>query len=1038
MNLHPHRSLHWQLERFARVAVALSILFLTAHAEHLPIKTYSVADGLLRDNVSRIKQDSRGFMWFCTVDGISRFDGYAFANFTTDDGLPDRHVNDFLETKGGAIYLATDAGVAKLNPTGLASSKETPLFKVILPANPKSKEITVLFQDHRDRVWVGTQSGIYKLNELDELDPFDLGIPLVGTPEIQINAIIEDRSGALWLATEDSGLFRILPNGDVEQFNKSNGLPDISVSAVMQDKNGHIWVGLRQHYVAGLLMLVPEPAKDQNIVERYYTTKDGLPADWILNLFETSDGKIFVGTIKGLCEWQVDGSAGCKTYTKKNDLCDEEAWSVAEDNGNGIWIGTRCGLKKWTPYGFTAYTEADGMGHSFINSIFENTAGELFATFNNGVEQRTVSRFDSERFELIKPYFPPNAGFGWGMKQTVRQDSEGDWWFPTIKGVYRFPRPRRFEDLSTSTPVFIDVGSKSTEVFRIFEDSRGDIWFSTLGAVFELWRWERASDSWRNLTLEVNFGRYRIGSAFVEDKAGNLWIGTGTDRDDAALIRYRDGRFEVFEQSENPLLAGWIRDLFVDSEGRLWIADTASGVLRIDDVNAETLNFTRYTTAEGLSSNGSYCLTEDAFGRIYVGSGRGLDRLTPETGVIENFTTADGLPSSNVEIAYRDRRNDLWFGTSNGLARFSPEPNRVRHAPNAFITGVRVNGEPIAVSLFGETAIAPLNLDADHRQITVDFIGLGSSPGEKLQYEYRFGDVDWAPTKERTVNFANLGSGDYRFEVRARTSDRIYSQPATVAFRIAAPIWLKWWFIAAMFCIAILVFYAFYRVRLSRLLEVANMRTRIATDLHDDIGANLTKISILSEVAQQQFGKNSGENGPSTTSSLLGSVADISRESVSSMGDIVWAINPKKDSLLDLTRRMRQHAEEIFERSEIELEFKAPSPDLDFKLDADSRRNIYLIFKESVNNIVRHARASHVRIDFAVVDGELILKISDDGLGFDMTQEFDGNGLLNMRKRADDCGGRLSIDSIHEQGTTLILQVKPRTASWKWNALSRH
>lgn len=943
--------------------------------------------------------------------------------------MPDRHVNDFLETRDGAIYIATDGGIAKLNPTGVAASNENPLFTVIVPEYLKSKKFTVLFDDGDGRVLAGTSDGLFRLSGSGQLESVDLGTPTTGIPEIQINDIIKDRRGAVWLATEENGLFRIRADGAVEQFTVADGLPDIVISSLHEDKTGRLWVGLRQHYSAGLLLLVPEPLKGRNIVERHYTTKDGLPADWVLDLFESSDGRFWIGTIKGLCEWQGGGPSVCKTYTKENDLCDEEIWNVAEDTGKSLWIGSRCGLKRWTPYGFTSYSEADGMGYSFINSVFENADGELFASFNSGAGPRTVSRFDGERFELVTPNFPRQSVFGWGWKQTVFQDVAGDWWFPAIQGIYRFSRPSQFPDLARSVSQTIPIGTTPAEVFRIFEDSHGDVWVTTLGNAFELWRWDRLSDTWKNLTSEVGFGRYRIGSAFVEDKAGNLWIGTGTDRDDAALVRYRDGRFTIFPQSSNPLLAGWMRDLLVDSKGRLWIADTASGVLRLDDVNADTLSFTRYTIAEGLSSNGSYCLTEDEFGRIYIGSGRGLDRLTPDTGVIENFTTADGLPSSDIEVAYRDRRNDLWFGTSNGLARFTPEPIGVRQQPKAFITGLRVNGESRNVSLLGETDIPTLELDSDHRQITVDYIGLGSSLGEKLEYEYRFGDVDWTATKESTVNFANLAPGDYRFEVRARTSDRMYSAPAAAGFSIAAPLWQKSWFIAAMLGLTVLVIYGFYRFRLARLLEVANMRTRIATDLHDDIGANLTKISILSEVAQQR----ANSDDPNGTSGLLGSVAEISRESVSAMGDIVWAINPKKDSLLDLTRRMRQHAEEILEQSEIGLEFNATAPERDLKLDADSRRNIYLVFKEAVNNIVRHSDARRVTIDFALVIHELVLRISDDGDGFDTSKEVDGNGLLNMHKRAADCNGELSLRSVRGEGTTLTLRVTPRSSVWGWN-----
>lgn len=210
------------------------------------------------------------------------------------------------------------------------------------------------------------------------------------------------------------------------------------------------------------------------------------------------------------------------------------------------------------------------------------------------------------------------------------------------------------------------------------------------------------------------------------------------------------------------------------------------------------------------------------------------------------------------------------------------------------------------------------------------------------------------------------------------------------------------------------------------------MRTRIATDLHDDIGANLTKISILSEVAQQRFKQESTGESVNGTSNILGSVADISRESVSAMGDIVWAINPERDSLLDLTRRMRQHAEEIFERREIDLEFNATAHSRELKLDADTRRNVYLIFKEAVTNVVRHSEARAVVIEFAMHAGGLILRITDNGKGFVTDAEAEGNGLLNMHRRAEDIGGTLSVDSVKGEGTSVALHVILKSSGWMW------
>lgn len=988
-----------------------------ALAERLPIKTYTVAEGLLRDTVRKIKQDSRGFLWFCTGEGISRFDGYAFRNFTTDDGLPDRHANDFLETDKGEIWIATDNGLAKLNPTGIPQSIENPLFTRLVPDNPKAKGIQVLFEDESGLVWIGTTDGLYKLNEGGQLIAVDLGNPAAASQMLPISAIIKDRNGAMWIGA-GNGIRRLLVNGQIDHFSDKNGLPDGNVSVLYEDNNGRVWAGYRPGGIAGLVLFVAEPLAGQNVVERHYTEKDGLPRDWVTDVRETSDGKFWVGTTGGLCEWRAGQTPVCKTYLAKNDLCDRDVWSVIEDKDKNLWIGSHCGAKKWSRYGFTTYTHADGTGYPLANSIFENADGNLFVSFNTG-SKRTVSRFDGEGFKLVEPSFPPDIDyFGWGWKQTVLEDSSGSWWFPTGGALFRFSQPIKFENLSRTTPQKIEIGGKRTEVFRAFEDSRGDLWIATTGRGNELWRWDRASDIWQDVTRETGLSDYRVGTSFVEDRVGNLWIGTGSDQDNTALIRYRDGKFTVFAQADNQLLSGWLRDLLVDRDGRLWIASTGAGLLRLDDVNAERLSFVKYTPMEGLSSIAISCVTDDAFGRIYVGTGRGLDRLEPETGQVENFTTADGLPNSYIEVAFRARNNALWFGTGNGLARLVPEPQRDREPPNIFITGLRIGGEPLAISILGESAIPALDLNADQRQVTVDFLGLGASLGEKLKYEYRLNESDWTASVERTVNFANLASGNYQFEVRAITADRIYSNPATFAFRVAAPLWQRWWFLAGLLTLTIFLIYVFYRYRLTRLLEVERIRTRIATDLHDDIGSNLTRIALLSEVANQQatMGGNRKQN-------VLPSIADIARESVASMNDIVWAISPGHDSLLDLTRRMRRHAEEVFSFREIDLEFNAPFSDTDLKLNVSVRRDLLLIFKEAVNNVAKHAGCTSVRIDLRREDSLLKLLISDNGGGFEKAEKTDGQGLRSMARRAAAHGGRLKITSDRSTGTSIELEL---------------
>lgn len=1001
------------------------IFSLAATAERLPVKTYTVADGLQRDLVSRIRQDSRGFLWFCTGEGISRFDGVGMTNFTVSDGLPNRVVNDFLETKNGTIYIATGKGLARLNPRG---SKGNSLFTTFLPENPKSEKILVLYQDLKNQIWVGTSDGLYKLVETDvsvSFEPVTLGESLEGfggavfvpNPNtLYINAILETKNGALWIGTFGSGLFRLSPNGAVKRFHAdADGFGDNKITALMETRDGRLWMGMRNDEEGGVCILDAEATEKP--VRNCFLTRDGLPANRIRDLFESGDGVVWLATTGGLCRWNEGGEKVCKTYTEKNDLC-EDVYTIVEDKDGNLWTGSTCGAKKIARYGFTNYTDADGLDKNQVNAMFENSKGELFATSfpKNG---RVISRFDGEKFTSLTLNLPDYVNYhGYGWQQTVWQDSRGAWWIPTGYALFRSPDNTSFENLGNAPLEKQETGAKGIEAFRVFEDSRGDIWMATTGFYNELFRWDRARNVWQDLSAETGISASRIGTAFEEDRHGNVWIGASSDYGDGALIRYRNGEFRIFTRTQGAP-SGWTSDLFLDSRGRLWIATNENGLLRLDDTNANQPEFIEYTPADGLTSLTTNCVTEDEFGRIYIGTWRGIDRLTPETGQVENFSTAAGLSGGYIESAYRDRRNDLWFMTGKVLARFQPEPVRPRQPPNILITGLRVNGETQTVSILGETTVPALDLNSDKRQITVDFLGLGTSLGEDLHYEYRLNEADWTATDERTVNFANLSSGEYKFEVRAAAAEKNYSlQPAVVNFRIAAPVWRRWWFVAGMLALTVLLIYTFYRYRLNKLLEIERTRTRIATDLHDDIGANLSKISLLSDIVNMQM-----EGGNSDSKRMLTTIAEVSRSSVASMRDIVWAINPHRDSVLEMTRKMRQYAEETFVPNNISLKFDAPEDGANTRLSMDVRRELFLIFKEAVNNAARHSDCSRIEIEFRVSHGRIFLQIADNGRGFDVADEFDGNGLSNIKTRAEKIGGRFEIESAPGRGTLVQINI---------------
>jgi signal transduction histidine kinase len=360
------------------------------------------------------------------------------------------------------------------------------------------------------------------------------------------------------------------------------------------------------------------------------------------------------------------------------------------------------------------------------------------------------------------------------------------------------------------------------------------------------------------------------------------------------------------------------------------------------------------------------------------------------------------------------------------------------------IDGLQIAGVRQPVSDLGETEIGNLRLSHTQNQVQIDFLGLGFGAGELLRYQYKLegagGIVDWsAPSDARSVTFANLSPGSYRFLVRAVNTDGDASdKPASVAFQILRPVWLRPWFLLLAALLVGGLIFAVARYRLTRLVELERVRTRIATDLHDDIGSSLSQIAILSEVVSQRVPQ---DNAP--VIEPLSMIAGTSREMVDSMSDIVWAINPQRDHLSDLTQRMRRFASDILSARDINFRFRAPAAEKDIRLGADLRREVYLIFKECVNNLVKHSGCTEAELELRIVHGWIVLRIGDDGRGFDTgataassggnssnggngVASLGGHGLGSMRRRASALGGTFEVKSAPGRGTVSTLKVPAR------------
>ena len=997
------------LARAAVVCLVAGLLATAAaiRAEHLPIKTYTIADGLAHDAINRIVRDSRGYLWFCTREGLSRFDGYTFKSYGRAQGLPGRDVNDLLETRDGVYWVATDAGVYRFNPAGRAAAQSNsriepeqrsgtrpgetsaePMFVAYYRSGEqKPYNATVLLEDRSGGIWCGTRFGVYQLTPAGDQRDFhfvDMGMSMKHE-EPAVQTLLLDHHGALWVGTLSGGLYRYLPDGHTERYNIPEGLQTNDIRALLEDRAGHVWVGTR----AGLCLLVSNPIPNQQIVAHAFTKKNGLVANEVRSLFQSADGRLWIGMFGGLSSFVPadDGSASqISSFTTRNGLTDMAVWAIADDREGNLWLASY-GALKLVREGFTTYREDDGLATNVISSIFANQKGEVCAISSSNTK-KFINQFDGKKFTAVAPNLPKQLTYsGWGWNQITFQDHTGEWWVTTGSGLFRFPKVSRIEQLARTSPkaVYHTLGDLAVEeVFRLYEDRRGDIWISEYytGAKQCISRWERSTDTFHNYTEAdglppVDYTVLPLTTAFREDRAGNLWIGF----DDHGLARFHDGRFTVFTTNDG-LPAGWIKDLYLDHAGRLWIASSREGLSCIDDPTAEHPRFINYRTDNGLASDNAWCITEDEWHRIYVGTGRGVDRLDPESGHIRHYTQPDGLAQNEVQEAFRDSHGSLWFATAQGLSRLDPQPDQGPGSLPIRISGLRVNGIARPLSELGEVAVSQFVLGPYENQVQIDFGGLDFGTGKELRYQYLLegSDANWsAPTAGRSVNFASLSSGEYRFSVRAVSADGIMSiAPATVFFTILPPIWRRWWFVMLAAVALGLTVYGGHRYRVARLVELARVRTRIATDLHDEIGSNLSLMAIVSDVANKRAGPRDSQ-----MSEWLSLIAGTSRETMDAMADIVWVINPDKDRLLDLTLRMRRLADDIFTARNIAFHLSAPGDEADIKLGADTRHEVFMIFKESVNNIVRHSECTRADVEFKVEQGRLVLKLSDNGRGFD-------------------------------------------------------
>ena len=1005
-----------------RVVVLLAVASGSIDAQQtrgrLALESFTAAQGLANDSVTTIRTDSRGYLWFGTLDGLSRYDGAHFVNYLTNDGLPDRMIWSIAEDRQGGLWIGTSSGIAEMTP---AAMRGRSLFRRPRLSG-KPFEGATIFIDRKGTLWSACGNDLCVVRE-GRLQ-VDATFRSAGAQGVQ--AITDTPSGDLWVGTEH-GLFRRRPEG---LWHRYAVLPHRGldfVSGLLSDDEGRLWIA------TGWGVFVFAPTDDDSDV-RTIRERAGEPLmpgmplrmpapgaavmigaphdDPIIGCktpFRARDGIIWQPCYVGLLrigEGRID-------LLDANDGLPLDLLSVGEDPAGDIWIGTRgAGAFRLARSGATTYTRAHGLANERIMSVFTLDDGTLCASNRKG-----LSCFHDGTLHHGSLWPRGNRFPGWGWNQIVARGRDGTWWFATGEGIVRWPRVDHIEDLGHVAPMAIYTtrdGLDHDDVFRVWQDSRGEIWVGTFGKN-ALSRGDPARGRFQSFGPADGFPQ-AAPTAFAEDRAGNVWIGVYT----GGLVRAAGGRFERIERG---LPGGMVRDLKIDSQGRLWVAATG-GVARIENppADASRLVIRRFSAADGLLANSGYCIAEMPDGRMAIGSQRGLDVLDPRSGVVVHLSMRDGLASNEVSVATVDRSGVLWIGTVAGLSRLPriPQPRMIA-PPQPRIDAISIDGVANPVAELGAVALSGVRIEAPRHAMTVGFSAPHYDPEHPLRFEYRLAaGAPWTNSgSQRSIVFDRLSFGDGTFEVRAVTANGAPSASARLAYVVIPPVWKRTWFIMMTLSLIVALAALAHRTRVAHLVALERIRIRVATDLHDDLGSSLSRISILSEVAKRKLLLADGE-------SILDEIADSARSLVDALGDSIWSIDPRRDDVRSVLLRAHHFAAALFEAQSTAVQWDV-APDVGaIPLHPDQRREAYLILKEALNNAAKHADARNLFV-VAGADGRVLrIGIRDDGRGFHAPagdRENGGRGLPSMMERARRAGGSVAIVSEPGHGTSVTLSI---------------
>lgn len=962
---------------------------------------------------------------------------FLVTNWRNEDGLPHSIINAVIQTRDGYLWIGTYVGLVRFD--GVRFIHYTPSTMPELGDG----RVANLFEGRDGTLWISLESGrlLAWKDGAVHVHPTDGAAPLA-----PVAAMLEDAGGVTWLQTFSGQFGRLTTNG-VELLANTGEVLWRSSRTLMLDAHQQLWAntsgglkiwcdgkfetpGVFESELLGGMDAVT-PARDGSIwafrnrqlwrlSDRGVLAKIEVPDDVVnaVNLLEGSDGRVWLTALSG--------SVFCREMSGEWREVSKQSFSGAnrtlyEDHEGNVWRGSfGGGLARIRPRLFTVHEMPDSHNDQYARSASGDAAGNVWAVLN-GQAIAQIPAGEKVPRPLVAQNLPPGI-------RAVFVDRRNNLWAGSYGGAHLYqPRDSIFQ-----TVLKTNIGAEFVSAF--YEDSATNLWFGYTGGAGVGVMPNGDPDKW-NVIEGMPFPDVR---SIAQAADGSMWFGTHY----GGVCRLKDGRWTQFTMRDG-LPSDYVRCLFAEPDGTLWLG-TLHGLCRW-----RSGKFVAITSAHGLWNDSLSHIAEDARGNFWVSSFGGIFRVNRQ--MLNDFADgkrdsiqcvgygrADGMPSVECPGTCQPAGTTtpdgrLWIPTVTGLVSVSPNDiveNKL--PPPVWIEEVVIDGKSTVINQTTTVVKVP----PGKRRFDFRFTALSFSSPEKIRFRHKLEglDADWSSADAlRTAAYSYVPPGRYEFKVIACNNDGIWNTNGQSILLVVQPfVWQTWWFKLGVAAFVAVILGASVRGverlkarnRLERLEQqhaVERERSRIAKDIHDDLGANLTQIVFLSQRAE------SAVQNPSEIEHWLHQIPATARRTIQSLDEIVWAVNPKHDSLESLANYLSQFAQEHAGLAGIRCVLDVPMVLPAMELSAEVRHNLLLAAREALQNVVAHAKATEVSVSLALGEQKLVVVIADNGGGFDAEQiPPDRNGLSNMRRRMADIGGTLEVESRVGRGSTVRLSV-PRT-----------